>query len=97
MLFFLLALLLVGWQSPSKPYRVLLNIIMLAVATEMMQVFIDGRGALWVDVLIDVGGGSIPIVIHRYVRYRSFHFIHEVGHSRSLNQIDFTFDAKILG
>ncbi len=68
MLFFLLALLLVGWQSPADPYRVFWYIVMLAVATEMMQLFIDGRGALLTDVLIDVAGAGTALIGHHLLR-----------------------------
>ncbi len=58
MLFGLLAFLL-RLAYPSRPVRlILLDLVLLACATELSQFFIDNRSPLVTDVLIDMAGGA---------------------------------------
>jgi len=64
-LFSLLALLLL-LKNPCRPMRlILLELFMLACATEFMQFYIDGRSPLITDVLIDMAGGAVGMMAGR--------------------------------
>lgn len=64
-LFALLALLLL-LKNPSRPLRLtLLELFMLACATELMQFYIDGRSPLFMDVFIDMTGGAVGMMAGR--------------------------------
>ena len=70
-LFSLLALLLV-FKNPFRPARlILLELLMFACATELMQFYVDGRSPLVTDVLIDMGGSVIGVMTGRYLFKRS--------------------------
>lgn len=62
-LFALLAFLILR-KDPYQQKRVLLiELLMLAIATELMQFYVEGRSPLFTDVLIDMGGGSLVLAI----------------------------------
>lgn len=61
-LFMVLAVLLLR-QSPRRgKWQVLGDLLMLAVATELAQLFIEGRSALAADVGIDLAGGILGVL-----------------------------------
>ena len=66
-LFALLALLLL-LKNPSCSIRlILLELLMLACATELMQFYVDGRSPLIADVLIDMAGSVVGGVTGKYL------------------------------
>ena len=64
-LFRLLTFLLL-WQSVQpKPRLVLVDILMLSCATEFLQLFVERRGALPLDVVIDTVGSATSLLIRK--------------------------------
>ena len=66
-LFALLALLLLLKDSSRSIRLTLLELFMLACATECMQFYIDGRSPLVTDVVIDMAGGVAGMVAGKYL------------------------------
>lgn len=61
--FILLGLLLRSAQPKRKARWILIDIILFAGTTELIQLYIDGRGALWTDALIDSSGGILGVAL----------------------------------
>ncbi|GBE12984.1 vanZ like family protein [bacterium BMS3Abin13] len=66
-LFALLAFLLLLKDSSRSIRLILLELFMLACATECMQFYIDGRSPLVTDVVIDMAGGVVGMVAGKYL------------------------------
>jgi VanZ family protein len=57
-----LGFLLAGTKSTSMSMA-LLDLLLLASVTDILQLFIEGRAALWGDVAIDIAGGGAGIFV----------------------------------
>lgn len=67
-IFGLLAFLLMS-QSPLSSFGgIIIDIFMLACGTELAQLFIEGRGALFTDVVIDMAGCGVGILLMIVIR-----------------------------
>ena len=64
-LFGLLIFLLLWQNIHSKPLLILIDVLMLACATEFLQLFVEGRGALPLDVVIDMAGSATALLIYK--------------------------------
>ena len=71
-LFFLVLGNLMVVVSPGRPVSALLpDIVLVACATEMLQLFIDGRSPLFTDVCIDTAGGFIGmLLVHEFAKQK---------------------------
>lgn len=67
-LFGILALGLVLLNSSGNTVRILIDVFMLAVGTEILQMFVEGRSALAMDVMIDMGGAVSFLLLFTMVR-----------------------------
>lgn len=62
-LFGMLTFLLLWQGLQPKPLFILTDVLMLACATEFLQLFVEGRGALPLDVVIDMAGSVTGLLI----------------------------------
>lgn len=60
-LFIFLGLLLQATQPRKKSLCILIDIVLFAGTTELIQLYIDGRGALLTDAFIDCSGGFLGV------------------------------------
>ncbi len=62
---FALLVVLIRYKNPDRPVKSLfLDIVMLACATELSQLFIENRSPLFTDVLIDMAGGGVGLLLY---------------------------------
>ena len=44
---------------------IMVDVLVLACATELLQLFVEGRGALPLDMVIDMAGSATALLIHK--------------------------------
>ena len=66
--FFLFGLVFSLLQKDESDTMVIINILLLAGSTEIMQLFIEGRSFLLWDVIIDLNGAFYGFIISKLLR-----------------------------
>lgn len=66
-----------GWAQRRQLAWVLLGVMWLAPQTEWLQAYIPGRGASWVDALVDVLGLAVGVVCGKLAS--------RLGHARQMH------------